>query len=247
MGAHPDRPPPPRPAGRAEVALLAVMALGPTAAAGVYFVALDGRDSAAAVYLASKLVQFALPLWLWARLRPARPHPRATRRDGLLRGTLSGVALALGALAIPALLAAAGLERGVATRISAKLEDFGIATPAAFVAFALAISLLHSALEEYYWRWSLYGALRSWIADPLAATLAAAAFASHHVVVIGQFVRGAGVAGSLLLGLSALAVFVAGLVWSWVYRSTGRIAASWISHVAADLALFWVGARLLWG
>jgi uncharacterized protein len=248
MGKHADRPDPTtvRP-GWSELAVLAVMAVGPTVAAWVYFVALDGRQSAGAAYLASKAVQFALPLWLWSRARPRPPRPASSRSAALLHGALWGLALALGASAIPPLLAAAGLEQSVTARIAAKLDGFGVAAPAGFLALGLAISLVHSALEEYYWRWSVYGTLRSRLGDRRAAWLASAAFASHHVVVLGQFLRGGGRVAWVLLPLGALTVLAAGLLWCRLYRVTGRLTASWISHVAVDLALFGVGAWLLWG
>jgi membrane protease YdiL (CAAX protease family) len=226
------------------VLLLGAMALGPTVAAWVYFVALEGDPAARWVYLSSKVVQFGLPLLLLLCCRPSAPGPRLSHRAGARLGMAVGLGLAAPILLVPRLLEATGLRATAVAGIGEKLGDFGVLGVWRFLLFALVLSLLHSALEEYYWRWSLFATLRTWMGDAWASVLASAAFASHHVVVVAQFVGSDGGMSAAMTVLAGVAVFAAGVAWCLTYVRSGRLTASWFSHVVVDLALFGIGAAL---
>jgi membrane protease YdiL (CAAX protease family) len=223
------------------------MCVGPTVAAWIYFVELDGRSSARVVYALAKAAQFALPLLLLLWLRPRRPAITRSGPRSLGLGLATGAALSAAIAPLPLLLGALDLRAAVSVRIAEKMADFGISGAARFVLLALGLSVVHSALEEYYWRWSVLGALRHRMGDVSAALLSSLAFAAHHVVVLTQLTTTAELGTpAWLVVLSATAVALAGLVWCALYLWTGRLLASWISHVLVDLALFGVGARLIW-
>jgi membrane protease YdiL (CAAX protease family) len=67
----------------------------------------------------------------------------------------------------------------------------------------------------------------------------AAIFTAHHVLVLRAFFP-----WPFVLWGSA-GVFVAGLVWTWLYARMGTVWPSYVSHMLADCALLWVGYSLL--
>src|SRR5262245_28127663 len=112
-------------------------------------------------YGAGKVFQFVFPvvcLWLFERQRPhlARPSFRGVE-----------IGLGFGLLVAGGMI---GLYYGwfrqlpafaeLATIVQRKLGEFGIASPVRFWLFAVVLSILHSLLEEYYWRWFVFGWLR---------------------------------------------------------------------------------------
>jgi hypothetical protein len=156
----------------------------------------------------------------------------------VLTGAVSGFALVLiFALALQTPLWAV-LQQG-APAIRAKTEAFGVFRH--YWWFALALSFVHSLIEEYYWRWFVYGHLREVVSRVMAHGLAGVGFASHHVVIAGHYfgwgwgcVFGAGVA-------------LGGIFWSVLYQRQGTLAGAWVSHIVVDLGIFAVGHRLLYG
>jgi membrane protease YdiL (CAAX protease family) len=43
----------------------------------------------------------------------------------------------------------------------------------------------------------------------------------------------------------SIAVFVAGLTWSWIYARSASIWSAWASHALVDIAVFWAGWQIL--
>jgi hypothetical protein len=105
--------------------------------------------------------------------------------------------------------------------------------------FALFLALGNSLVEEYYWRWFLYGRLREALGVWPSLAAASAAFALHHVVVTSQFFPQP---WGVLMGLC---VGVAGAVWCLMYERQGTVAGVWASHLVADLAVLSVGYRAI--
>jgi membrane protease YdiL (CAAX protease family) len=229
----------------ATAAVLLFAMLWPTVAAVGYFVGLAsdehstgaGNVAFQAFYAGSKLIQFGLPvLWLgyWQgqKLRLARPS-FAGLRFGLAFGLL--VAGTMFGLYFDFLRDTA-LFASLAPKLRAKLADFGAATPARFVLLGCFITLLHSLLEEYYWRWFVFGELQRLIPVGTAIVVSGFAFMAHHVVVLASYVPNA----AFMLGLS-LGVAVGGMVWAWLYHRTGSIWSAWLSHLLIDAAIMVIG------
>ncbi len=224
-----------------EWAALAFTGLFPTLATWLYFVALPASGWSQPAFAATKLLQFAFPLvWTWGIERdPVRPG--RFRMAGLGLGLLSGLAIvALQAAGYSLLLAGTPLIRGARTVIGEKLAAFGIDTPAGFLLLALFYSAVHSLLEEYYWRWFLFGRLRRRMPAAAAIAASALAFTAHHVLVIGEFAGGYGP----LTWLFALTVTAAGIFWAWLYERTGTLGGPWLSHALADAGLMGIGYGL---
>ena len=108
-----------------------------------------------------------------------------------------------------------------------------------FLFWSILISLVHSALEEYYWRWFGYGKLSRHLPGWRAHVLAAIAFSLHHYVILWVYFS-----PWMALWLGTM-VAVGGLLWSLLYSSTRSLLGPWISHVIVDLAIFSIGWRLL--
>ncbi len=118
-------------------------------------------------------------------------------------------------------------------RISERIHGLGVAEH--YLWFALFISFAHAALEEFFWRWFVFGQLRKLISVPWACFWAAVGFAAHHVVILTQFFP---IGWALALGAC---VGIGGAVWSLIYHRYGSLLGAWISHMIIDLGLMWVG------
>lgn len=212
----------------------------PTGAALVYFVIAAGHWSAAMIYGGTKVAMVVGPLlcgWRWGwppTLTPMRSWARISG-EGLLLGALMGGAIILAACGPLAWLLALA-----APRITDKINEFHLATPAAFVTAALVISLLHSAFEEWYWRWFVVGQLHQRLRPLNAHLLGGLAFAGHHVVVLWVY---AGPLAGIVLGLL---VGGAGIAWSLLRQRHGSLLGAWLAHAACDAAIMFLGWRVLY-
>jgi hypothetical protein len=226
------------------LALLAVALTLPTLVTWLYFVALDGQAAALqqATYAIGKTIQFALPaVWVLLFLRE-RPRFAAPGWPGLVMGLVFGMAV-MGLMAglYYGVLKPQGLFDAPAEEVRAKVKSFGINTFAAYLALAVFYSLLHSLLEEYYWRWFVFGyACRPL---PLAAAIAVSSvgFAAHHVLVLAKYFG----YGSPLTWLFTAGIVLGGAFWAWLYRRTGSLAGPWLSHALVDATIFVIGWDLI--
>jgi membrane protease YdiL (CAAX protease family) len=159
-------------------------------------------------------------------------------------GIAFGLVVAVGMQAIysavPQVFDAPGAE------VRKKVQSFGISSPAAYVLFAVFVSAIHSLLEEYYWRWFVFGQLARGCRLPIAIAVSSVAFAAHHVLVLGLYFGYAGPTW-LLTWLFSLAVAIGGAFWAWLYRASDSLAASWLSHVCIDAAIFVIGYKMIMG
>jgi membrane protease YdiL (CAAX protease family) len=74
-----------------------------------------------------------------------------------------------------------------AEKIGGRLAQIGIDSTWKYVVLSLAYALVHSLLEEYYWRWFAFGQLRRLVPLWPAILVSALAFMGHHVVILGEF------------------------------------------------------------
>ena len=199
-------------------------------------------------YAVTKIIQFAFPaVWFWTRegVRPPLHGPAKPVRGGLGRGLLfsliSGLAIVATLLfSWRAILAASPAFEQAPAAVAEKVASFGIDSGAKFLLLAAFYSVIHSFLEEYYWRWFVFGRLRRRLPFAAAAVVSAIAFTSHHVLVVGFFLGSFGV----LTFAVSLIVTAAGLLWAWLYHRTGHLAGPWLSHALADAGLMWIGYQM---
>jgi membrane protease YdiL (CAAX protease family) len=220
----------------------------PSFMAWLYFVFLAQPEASKgflvlAAYVLGKIVQFGFPLlWVWSferhRLKPALPS---------FRGLAFGLTFGLLAAAI-LLVAYYGVLRGhrlladTPSKVLAKITEFHAETPARFLFFAAFISVAHSLMEEYYWRWWVFGELRRLLAFVPAMLLSSLAFMAHHVIILAVYLPGQFWSAAVPF---SLAIAVGGAVWAWLYHRTKTIYSSWISHLLIDAAIMLVGYDLV--
>ena len=125
-----------------------------------------------------------------------------------------------------------------------KVQEFGLETPAVFILFMAFLSIIHSFLEEYYWRWFVFGRLTRQIAWIWAACLSSLAFMAFHVIDLSVYFPGRFWQAAVPLGAC---VGVGGGFWCWLYHRSGSIVAPWISHLMIDVAIMAVGYGMVFG
>ena len=217
----------------------------------VYLVALRGPEdmpaeaslAVRAAFGAGKAVQFGFPLvYVWfferERLRPARP-----RLQGLALGLVFGLLVSFAMLALFfGGLGSSPLFAGTPEKIFRLLQEMNCATPGRYWLLATTYAIGHSLLEEYYWRWFVFGWLRRYAPVRVAIVISALGFMAHHVVLLGVYFPGRFWALAMPLSMG---VAIGGAAWAWVYHRSGSLYAAWLSHGLVDAAIFVVGYALL--
>ena len=100
---------------------------------------------------------------------------------------------------------------------------------------------MNSLIEEYFWRWWVYERLRAFAAPLAAVALSGVLFTVHHVFALNAYLPWE------LTVLASLGVLTGGVTWSWIYAWYGNIWAAYVSHVWADVVIFWIGWEVLSG
>ncbi len=217
----------------------------PAIMAWLYFVALAPLPgtppgyAALSAYGIGKIIQFSLPvLFVW-RFDRQRLRPRRANLSGVTLGLAFGVLAGVSILAVYF-----GVLRGtrylaeVPANLAAKLELYHASTPVRYILLAIFLAGAHSLLEEYYWRWFVFGELRRGVSTLPAIVVSSLAFMLHHVVVLAVYMPGRFWSGALPF---SFAVGIGGAVWAWLYYRTGSIYACWLSHLLIDAAIMAVG------
>ncbi len=189
-----------------------------------------------------KAIQFALPLvWIGLIRQQRLKWPRPNIR-GVALGIAFGIVVAGGMCALYfGWFKSAGVFDAGAAQMSERLAKIGVTSLGMYAAVALFYSLLHSLLEEYYWRWFVFGRLRNHIALWPAIIVSSLAFTAHHVVVLSSYF---GVLNPWTWFFSLATAFGGG-VWAWLYHRSGSIYGPWISHLLIDAAVFGIGYDLM--
>ena len=230
---------------RVDAAALWAAALFPSLATWLYFVVLSQHPSAAvqAAYAAEKVVQFAFPaVWVLVvqrqKLRLAVPSTA-----GVAEGLALGLAVLAGMLLLYfSWLKPAGYLATTVGPITAKASALGMGTPARFILGGVLLSSIHALLEEYYWRWFLFGGLRRFMPVAAAVMLSSVAFTAHHVILLAIYFGGMSRATLFF----SLCVAVGGAAWAWIYHRSGSLLGPWLSHLLIDAGIFVVGYDLMW-
>ena len=218
--------------------------LFPTALTWIYFIALADQSTGWQQFAFSlgKAIQFVWPLaWccMWDRKALSL---RTAGTAGVPLGMAMGL-LVLGAMLVlyAGILSPQGLFREAETMIRAKVAALGIAKPWQMVAVSVFYCVVHSFLEEYYFRWFLHVRLEERLGFLPAAAWSGVAFMAHHIVVLGAYLG----FSSWLTWFLSLSIAVGGGLWSWLYRRSGNLLAPWVSHALVDAGIFLIGYHVV--
>jgi len=238
-------------------ALVFAMAF-PTIMTWLYFVVLarpisltpieDSSHSAAnnwaqAAYASGKAIQFSFPLLYLVLVEPTSLQPRRPHFKGIGLGIGFGLLVGVGMVELYSI----GLKNwlagtGAATMIRLKIEEFNAASPGRYAALASFLAVAHSLLEEYYWRWFVFGRLRRLVSIPAAIALSSLAFMAHHVIVLSRFFPNDFWSAAVPL---SLCIAIGGAFWAWLYDRSGSIYTVWVSHLLVDAAIMAVGYEMV--
>jgi membrane protease YdiL (CAAX protease family) len=195
----------------------------------IYFNILDGMAFAPVIYLAAKIFLLAFPLFFIKSLAPIKSVFKFDF-GAFVRGSTVGVLIFATGYLVLNLPFIWDIVKSAAPHITSKINSFGVMHH--YLAMALGISFVHSMLEEYYWRWFVYGISGKNI-------LSAVTFSLHHFIVLNYYFN-------ILVAL-ALTTLVAlgGIIFNFLYAKEKNIWGAWAAHVGADLFIFYTGGLLI--
>jgi membrane protease YdiL (CAAX protease family) len=153
-----------------------------------------------------------------------------------LSGICAGILISFLGL-VMVLTPVADVVREDGHRVGEKVDGLGFREH--FVPVAIFISVFHSAMEEYYWRWFVYGRARSYLGPALANLFSSLGFMAHHVVVINAFLPD-DYFWSATVPLS-LCVAFGGAIWAALYERKGSLYGAWLSHALVDVSIMICG------
>ena len=249
-------------AKKIEPYVLAIAIVLPTIVTWIYFVSL--KDSAASVqqtaYGIGKTIQFAVPVvWIglfcrekltsllpWVNGNFVGAEPTQT----LKRSQATGLAVGFGVFVAVSVLVAfyfivtpMGLAEPLVAQVNKKVSGMSLNSPTKFILLGLFYALLHSFMEEYYWRWFVFKRLLNHSRFWVAVGISSVGFMAHHVILMATFLGW----DSPLAYLISATVAIGGVVWAWLYYRGLRLAYPWLSHMIVDAAIFALGYALVFG
>lgn len=223
-------------------AFLALLLLVPAPFIGTWFGLFSpetrGTFFGQSIYIAGKIWILTLPL-LWPFFVDRdRPSFSPTCRAGFFVGIGSGLLISIGILFIwffigrhwidPEIVKETALAAGLGNRLH-------------YTLFAIYIFTINAVLEEYVWRWFVFGKSADLLtkAGIGAIVLSAFLFTLHHIIaLLAQL-------GPLPALLAASGVFIGGCIWSGLYLKYRSIWPGFVSHAIVDIAIFAIGAQIL--
>ena len=246
-----------------EPSVLAVAMVLPTIVTWIYFVSL--RDSAASVqqmaYSIGKTIQFALPVvWVWwfcgeklSSLLPwADGNFTASEKhaDALKRSQATKIAVGFGLFVAASvfvgfyfIVTPMGLADPLIEKVNEKVSGMSLDSPLKFALLGLFYAIVHSFMEEYYWRWFVFKRLLNYMPRWSAVIISSVGFMAHHVILMATFLGWS----SPLAYLISATVAIGGIVWALLYQRSGKLAYPWLSHMIVDAAIFALGYVLVFG
>ena len=223
---------------RRRVAIIALLLVGaaPTVSTVCSFLLNDGLSSQI-IFVSTKLWLLCFPL-IWflkmdgGALSWSKPH---------LGGYWMSIGLGL-AMSVVMVLAWLLLGDAIdANLLSNALEPVGLLDPRVYLLATLYWILVNSLLEEYVFRWFLVIKSEELVGEGTPAVLLSALiFVVHHTVALAIF--GFPWWANLI---SSVALFIGGAIFSWLYVRYRSVWIPYIAHAICDVAVFGVGAIIL--
>ena len=197
-----------------------------------------------AVFSTVKVIQFGFPIFWVLAIQKGGVTVRPQHTGGVNFGLAFGAVVAAAMFALYlGVLRGSDLLVGANEQIIGKVMGWGIDSAWKYAVLGLFYSLIHSLLEEYYWRWFVFGQLRRLVPLNAAIVISSLGFAAHHVLVLGKFFG----FDSPATWVFSACIAVGGAVWAWLYNRTGSLLGPWLSHMLVDAAIFTIGYDLVRG
>jgi membrane protease YdiL (CAAX protease family) len=217
----------------------------PTLVTLVYFVWAERFSGGIqqATYVVAKVVQFGFPIFwvLWVQRRRPRLVRPVTGGVGL--GVVFGLAIAGAMLALYHYwLKSADFFAAAEGEILEKIAGMQLDSSWKFIGVGIFYSLLHSLLEEYYWRWFVFGQLKTIAGLRTAVIVSSLGFMAHHVIVLASYFG----LFEPVMWVFSLAIAIGGAIWAWLYHRTGSLLGPWVSHLLVDAAIFLIGFEIIY-
>ncbi len=227
-----------------DLCVLIFTLLFPTLITWIYFVILHGQSAQIQqiAYGTLKTLQFLLPVlaaWIFARSELRVGH---FGRQGVLLGVGFGVFVITAMIALYGLfIRHTPIDSRLQEMIVEKVSSLGMDSRSKFLLLGAFYSIVHSGLEEYYWRWFAFRWAQSIFATWKANALSSIGFMLHHILVLGYFFGFA----QWQTWLCSIAIAIGGAYWAWLYDRTNNLVANWLSHALVDAGIFILGFALI--
>jgi membrane protease YdiL (CAAX protease family) len=215
----------------------------PTVVTLAYFVLADdySPETQQAIYGAAKTFQFLFPIAYVLLIQRQKPRLLPLSSQGIGLGIAFGLIIASAMLALFHLaLKDAPFFDAAEGEMRDKITDMDLGSPPVFIGVGVFYSLIHSLLEEYYWRWFVFGQLGRLTRLVPAIVVSALGFMAHHVLVIGTYFG----FYSPATWIFSFCVAIGGAFWAWLYHRSGSLIGPWLSHLLVDAAIFTAGYEI---
>jgi uncharacterized protein len=116
--------------------------------------------------------------------------------------------------------------------IRSRTSQMGMNIPLMVYGFGTFQTLVNSFIEEYVWRWFVWRHCQTLWPKRLAALISAGFFTIHHIFLLVAYCD-----SWWLVLVGSIAVFIAGVLWAISVQTYKSLLPSYLSHLAADLAL----------
>lgn len=229
----------------------------PTIVTWVYFYMLADNPLQRVAYSVGKSAQFLFPvLWISFGLREtlnrsglsavavsssADAHDISTwsQKFSLAFGVCMGLAVSGAMYAIYRWIPADMLA-GLSEELTERIRTLGLSSVLLFCFLAIFYALGHSFLEEYYFRWFVFGQCRRLCGFVPAMLISGFAFMAHHVIVLAVYFG-----RTPLTAFLSLSIWIGGMLWAWQYERSRSLVGPWVSHMLVDAGIFAIGFEIL--
>lgn len=221
----------------------------PTLITWVYFDLLSDADSiyqktAYAIGKGSQFLLLSIVVAVWLRRELFSDLLKTCDALHLRIGFISGILIGCVIVgAYFAVLIPLGLLDSVSAQAKEKLSGLGADSPAILLLISGFYALIHSGLEEIYWRSFVFRELAKRLPSAMAILVSSVGFMSHHVIVLAKYFT----YQSPMTYVCSAGVAIGGVWWAWLALRSNSLLPGWISHAIVDAAIFGVGFLLVFG
>lgn len=192
-----------------------------------YFVVFNSQT----LYIISKTLIFSLPLLFIFQSQFPKIEGAKNIKKSLFYGLFSGLAIFILSMIIFFAFKEYFMNFSNPIKIKALQMNFY----ESYILVSFLISIVHSFLEEYFWRFFLFRGLLGKFSFKWATIISSIGFSLHHFVILSEYFP---VWLTIVFGLC---VGVGGMIWSTICFRTKTIFGCWLSHFFVDLAIFIIG------